>query len=62
VISRPNIAKTLEIPVQELIAGTVLAGRYQVSEELSRGGMGRLFLLFGTAVKEKIALKLLNSS
>jgi len=62
VISRPDIAKTLEIPVQELIAGTVLAGRYQVSEELSRGGMGRLFLLFGTAVKEKIALKLLNSS
>jgi len=60
VISRPDIAKTLEIPVQELISGTVLAGRYQVSEELSRGG--RLFLLFGTAVKEKIALKLLNSS
>ena len=61
-ISRPDIAKTLEIPVQELIAGIVLAGRYRVIEKLSRGGMGRVFLLFGTDVKEKIALKLLNSS
>ena len=32
--------KTLVTPIQELTRGTTFAGRYQIIEELGRGGMG----------------------
>lgn len=32
--------KTLEIPWEELTTGSTFAGRYQIIEELSKGGMG----------------------
>jgi serine/threonine-protein kinase len=36
------------------------AGRYQIIEELGKGGMGRVYKVFDTEIKEKIALKLLK--
>jgi serine/threonine protein kinase len=47
-------------PVRELVTGSTFAGRYQVIEELGRGGMGRVYKVFDTDVKEKVALKLLK--
>ena len=47
------------MPVRELATGSTFAGRYQVIEELGKGGMGRVYKVFDTEVKEKIALKLL---
>jgi len=47
-------------PVHELTTGSTFANRYQVIEELGHGGMGRVYKVFDTDIKEKIALKLLR--
>jgi len=52
--------ETLDVPIQELTTGSTFAGRYQVIEELGHGGMGRVYKVFDTDIKEKIALKLLR--
>jgi serine/threonine protein kinase/Tfp pilus assembly protein PilF len=52
--------ETLQMPVRELATGTTFAARYQVIEELGKGGMGRVYKVFDTDVKEKVALKLLK--
>ncbi len=46
--------------IHELQTGTTFAGRYQVIEELGRGGMGRVYKVIDEKIKEKIALKLLK--
>ena len=51
---------TLQTQVKELAPGSVLAGRYQVIEELGKGGMGRVYKAFDTEIREHIALKLLS--
>jgi len=48
------------MPVHELSTGSTLAGRYQIIEELGAGGMGFVYKVFDTDIKEKIALKLLR--
>jgi serine/threonine protein kinase len=35
--------KTLETPREELTSGSVFANRYQIIEELGKGGMGRVY-------------------
>jgi len=52
--------ETLQTPLRELTMGSTLAGRYQIIEELGRGGMGRVYKVFDTKVKEKVALKLIK--
>ncbi len=52
--------ETLQIPLPELTSGATFAGRYQIIEELGRGGMGRVYKVFDTKIKEKIALKLIR--
>jgi serine/threonine protein kinase/Flp pilus assembly protein TadD len=47
-------------PLCELTTGTTFVHRYQVIEELGRGGMGRVYKVFDAEVREKLALKLLN--
>lgn len=42
-----------------LATGEVFAGRYQVIEELGRGGMGRVYKVFDLEVQERIALKII---
>ena len=53
--------KTLEIPVEELTTGSTFAGRYQIIEEIGRGGMGRVYKVLDKETKEKIALKLIKT-
>mgnify|MGYP005833926521 CR=1 FL=1 len=48
------------IPVRELESGAIFARRYQVIEELGTGGMGRVYKVYDTEVREKLALKLLR--
>ena len=57
---RPEVTETLHTPVRELTTGSTFAGRYQIIEELGHGGMGRVYKVFDTDIKEKIALKLLR--
>jgi serine/threonine protein kinase len=52
--------KTIEIPVEELSTGSTFAGRYQIIEELGKGGMGRVYKVLDKETKERIALKLIK--
>jgi serine/threonine protein kinase/Tfp pilus assembly protein PilF len=52
--------KTLETPKEELTTGSTFAGRYQIIEELGKGGMGKVYKALDTKVQEKIALKLIK--
>jgi eukaryotic-like serine/threonine-protein kinase len=54
------LTETLQVPVKELTAGTTFARRYQIIEDLGKGGMGRVYKVFDTEVQEKMALKLLR--
>ncbi|MGA1865127.1 MAG: protein kinase domain-containing protein, partial [bacterium] len=51
---------TFDTPVNRLNIGTKFAERYQIIEELGRGGMGTVYKALDTEVNEKIAIKLLN--
>ena len=52
--------KTLETPKEELTTGSTFAGRYQIIEELGKGGMGRVYKATDTRINEKVALKLIK--
>ena len=56
-----QLTETLQTTaIKELATGTTFAGRYQVIEELGKGGMGRVYKVFDEKIKEKVALKLLK--
>ncbi len=54
-------APTLTLPIagESFAPGTTFAGRYQIIEDLGEGGMGRVYKVFDTQVREKLALKLI---
>ena len=52
--------ETIIAPKKELTTGATFAGRYQIIEELGKGGMGTVYKVFDNEIKEKIALKLLK--
>jgi serine/threonine-protein kinase len=52
--------KTLETPVEELTRGALFAGRYEIIEELGKGGMGRVYRVEDTQIKQEMALKLIK--
>jgi serine/threonine protein kinase len=56
----PEVTETLQTPVRELATGSTFADRYQIIEELGKGGMGSVYKVFDTSTKEKITLKLLK--
>ena len=56
----PSFTRTLETPSDELTRGTVFAGRYEVIEELGRGGMGNVYRAFDRKIHEEIAIKFLK--
>jgi len=48
------------MPVQQLTTGSTFAGRYQIIEELGKGGMGKVYKVFDQEVQAKMALKLIR--
>ena len=56
----PSPTKTLETPKEELTTGSTFAGRYQIIEELGKGGMGKVYKALDTDLKEKVAIKLIR--
>lgn len=52
--------QTLETPIEELSTGSSFAIRFQIIEELGKGGMGRVYKAFDKEIKSKIALKLIR--
>ena len=55
-----DVTATIEAPKEELNTGSTFAGRYQIIEEIGKGGMGRVYKVHDTKVQEKIALKLIK--
>jgi serine/threonine protein kinase/tetratricopeptide (TPR) repeat protein len=55
-----EVTETLQAPLRELTTGSTFAGRYQVIEELGKGGMGRVYKVLDAEVQEKVALKILK--
>jgi serine/threonine protein kinase/Tfp pilus assembly protein PilF len=56
----PVPTQTIEAPRQDLTTGSTFAGRYQIIEELGKGGMGKVYKATDTKIKEKVALKLIK--
>ena len=54
------VTKTLETPTEELTTGSTFAGRYQIIEELGKGGMGKVYKALDADLKEKVAIKLIK--
>ncbi len=55
-----SFTKTLEIPIRDLAKGSTIAGRYEILEQLGRGGMGEVYRARDTKLDEEMALKLLR--
>jgi serine/threonine-protein kinase len=55
-----EVTATIEAPKEDLTTGSTFAGRYQIIEELGKGGMGRVYKVHDIEIKEKVALKLLK--
>ncbi|MFZ2054091.1 MAG: protein kinase [Candidatus Aminicenantales bacterium] len=54
------LTETLRAPSENLTTGSTFAGKYQIIEELGKGGMGRVYKALDTEVNEKVALKLIK--
>ena len=52
--------ETLMAPIRELTRGMTLTERYEVIEQLGKGGMGKVYRVLDKKIEEEIALKLLN--
>jgi serine/threonine protein kinase/Tfp pilus assembly protein PilF len=55
------MTKTQETPPEILGRGTLFAGRYEIIEELGKGGMGRILRALDRKIDVEVALKLVKS-
>ncbi len=55
-----EFTETIEVPKDELTRGTTFAERYEIIEELGKGGMGRVYRVEDTKLNQEIALKLIK--
>jgi len=58
--SQVSVTKTISRPAEPLSPGGFFSDRYQIIEELGSGGMGKVFKVFDSKIKEVVALKVLN--
>jgi TolB-like protein/Tfp pilus assembly protein PilF/predicted Ser/Thr protein kinase len=55
-----SFTETLETPVEGLKMGMTFAGRYEITEELGKGGMGTVYKALDKELSEEVALKLIR--
>jgi serine/threonine-protein kinase len=55
-----GVTETIEAPKEELTTGSTFAGRYQIIEELGRGGMGKVYRALDKKLNEEVAFKLIK--
>jgi len=55
-----TITKTMETPKEELTTGSTFANRYQIIEELGKGGMGKVYRAVDKKLNEEVAIKLIK--
>ncbi len=61
--SRPHsdpATRTYETRAWDLPTGSLFGGRYQIIEQLGRGGMGRVYRAVDTKTREEVAIKLIR--
>jgi serine/threonine protein kinase/tetratricopeptide (TPR) repeat protein len=56
----PSPTQTIEVMKEELTTGSTFAGRYQIIEELGKGGMGKVYKAIDKEINAKVALKLIK--
>jgi serine/threonine-protein kinase len=54
------VTETLGTPTEELTRGATFANRYEITEELGKGGMGKIYRVEDKKIKEHVALKLIR--
>lgn len=52
--------ETLQTPLRELARGRIFANRYEIIEQLGRGGMGTVYKVFDKKIEEDVAIKILK--
>jgi serine/threonine protein kinase/Tfp pilus assembly protein PilF len=57
---KPLPTETIEVPKEELTTGSTFAGRYQIIEELGKGGMGKVYRTLDKKLNEEVAFKLIK--
>ncbi|MGB7293970.1 MAG: zinc-ribbon domain-containing protein [Candidatus Aminicenantales bacterium] len=55
-----EFTETVVTPLKELIRGSTFARRFDIIEELGKGGMGKVYRVFDKKVEEEVALKLIK--
>jgi serine/threonine protein kinase/tetratricopeptide (TPR) repeat protein len=55
-----SITKTLETPIRSLPLGSIFAQRYEILEELGKGGMGEVYRVKDRTLEEEMALKIIK--
>jgi len=55
-----EVTRTLVKHKEKLFAGSTFAGRYQIIEELGKGGMGQVYRALDKKLNEEVALKLIE--
>jgi serine/threonine protein kinase/Tfp pilus assembly protein PilF len=56
----PSVTKTLEAPIKKLELASLFAQRYEILEELGKGGMGEVYRVKDKKLNEEMALKVLK--